>query len=316
MLRTHIFKTPTIIQPNVAKQNFSSTAGSIISISQNNQKNENSKNVQELNEKSLSQLEEICELRRSIIKEKSYGAELEQKISEIEQFIKEYGLYNYRDNHPECLQFINGVSDINKFRTQITLLNDKVHVHPQKLQLQQNGANIRRVIDVKPMKLELLANGFAINGDYENIRKYSNPLNAHFLYLLSVGTFPDEIRSEFPEGIRIDLVDSTKLPDQTAPGKKINSESERALEPLTSPEPLGEGNGMIKIRLPSGNEQLVRVKRDTKICEILELLDSTIGFAGYELFSTFSNDVIPQQTTIDDMKLFPKGMLNAKESKT
>ena len=268
------------------------------------------KSLQELNQKSLKQLEDICELRKLIITEKSKRAQLEQKLSEMEEFIREYGLLNFKQNHKAAMKFLNGVPDIDQFRTQIDILNSKVKVHPKTLQ-QSHFDRICRVVDVKPIKIELLKTGFYYDGE-DSIRKYSNPLNAYFLYLLSVGQYPQQIKEQFPDGIKIKLVDSTAVPDLSSESfKTIGSSSNSLLEPLPSPYPLGEGDGTLKVKLPSGNEQIVRIQSSTTVKEILDLLESSIGFAGYRLFSPFSNVPISDEKDMKELNIYPKGLLNA-----
>lgn len=295
--RPNLSKNPNLVRPS-----FSKTVGKQNSnFSLNIKINPNE--ISFLNGKSREQVIEISELKKQLLLEKSKNAELESKIEEINEFIREYELDKLDTITNQLTDFIDGVKDIDGFRSSIEQLNSMTSDG----KTIENCGSINIVSDIKPLELCLESDGFTINGG--TLRRYSNPLNALFLKCLNDKTLPTEIKEYFPKNTRIKLIDKTNK--FTGKSHYTAPNDTNVFEPLTSPDPIGEGDGMLKIRFNSGSEQLIKVNNDTILSSVLQLLHDTIGFHGYCLQSPV-NKQISLSISVEDAGLYPKGILLAK----
>lgn len=297
---------PAILQPQVQKNNLASTCNKV---SSNVQKHvEPEYDVAEIQEKMTDQVMEICELRKKINSEKLKRIALEKQISEMKEFIEEYGLKDFVQNNPDCIEFLDGVKDLNEFTTQIAKLNNQVFGKSKRFYKEGNAIKTK---DDTPIILELLHKGFKVNDG--PFRKYSNPLNAKFLATLNKGIYAPELYDYGEEMRVIEVVSSINLPDTfISSGRKIKSQDDdNVFEPLPDPNPIGDGPGTIKLRFPSGAEQIIKVTKETTIREIISLLNSTIGFTNYSLTTTMSNTLLDEDVCINDIHLYPRGILLA-----
>lgn len=298
---------PTILTPQVQRKDFASTCGKIQSPVQ--KPIEDFPKIDEIQEKITDQVAHICELRKKISNEKLKRIALEKQVNEMKDFINEYGLRNFTEKNPDCIEFLEGVKDIEAFTTQIQKLNAQVFGKSKKYY--QDG-NITKVADDDVITIELLSKGFIINDG--QFRKYSNPLNAKLLSTLNKGQYSPELYEFGNEMKEIKLIDSTNLPDTyLASGRRIGGpENENVMESIPTSEPIGRGSGTIKLRFPSGAEQIIKVEKETTIGEIYALLSATLGFSSYYLSTAVSNDQLDLDKTVGELVLFPRGILLAK----
>jgi len=255
----------------------------------------------------FEQKERKRQLQEMIKNEKDTNRAIHDEIVGIEKFIEDYNLKSLK-NHPSLERYAKGPSDFNSFLVGLSKLNDSIVTKESYI---HDEGSMHIIKDRDGSLIEFFKEGFRIN--HGALKKYTNPMNTIVLESLEKGIFPQYLLNDYPNGCFFSAIDHRYLPDLSKKGNRISNE-DRIFDPLPLPDngELGKGEGKIKIRFPSGSEQIIRVNHSTTIESIYCILLENLGITGFDLYKTTSSEKLDHQSTVLDYRLFPRGMLYMK----
>ena len=243
------------------------------------------------------QVDEICELRRQLLAEKSKNMELEQKINEMTQFLEDYGLHWVGGPPPSEKMFENG-PDSSIFMSKIEELNRIAE--PGKVEFVQNG-NISTLKQHKPILITLCNDGFKL--DNGPLRLYEKPVNQEFLKDIIDGFFPQEFKEQYPDGVKFKVEDKRRKKE----AKQQNLSNSANLEMLPPPTDIGSGDGSVKVRIPALPEVIIHISKTMHVYDLLSLIEDSFDIHQIKLTSPLSTEAFDENALLSDIGLYPRG---------
>lgn len=240
---------------------------------------------------------EIDDLRRALHEEREKSANMQQTIDEMKQFLDDYGLQWVGGTRPTSTDFANG-PDKFVFKRKIEELNTMAE--QQKMQFAKVG-NISVLRSRRPLLIILQDTGFSI--DNGTLRSYDKPANTAFIKDIMDGFFPQEFKDEFPDGVKMRVEDMRRGPQ---PGDDTKKTVE--LEMLPPPTDIGDGDGLVKLRIPSLPDVTIRVTSDLTVKELEALIELHFDIRQFKVCSPMSSAAFPSEKKMTEIGLYPKGM--------
>lgn len=271
-----------------------------------------SSRLNKLEKLASEQIEEICELRRQLLAEKSKNMGLEQQIEEMTQFLEDYGLKWVGGPRPADPTFEHGPTDMKRFMEQISELNNLAE--DNKVKFTRSG-NIATMSHQKTITLDLFDFGFTLNGG--EMREYDLPINIQFFKDIMDGFYPAEFKTDFPEGVKMKVEDKrTKNLNFKGQGRQCNqvmpvgsNNNKSDLELLPPPSDIGEGDGNVKVRIPSLPDVIMHVTKDLLISELITLISDSFDIYDIKLATPMSVEPLKNDDTMEQAGLYPRGFV-------
>lgn len=264
---------------------------------------EASKRINSLEKISNVRDKQIADLNAHIIAQKKENENLRQRITEMTQFLADYGLHWVGGPRPEYAAFPNGPLDMNLFNQRINDLS-KAAENAKENTIRPNGMPI---FDKKHcIHLDLLDKGFTLNGS--PIRLYEDEKSGQFFQDIYDGFFPAEFKADHPAGVKIIMTDKRNPEAFKGSARKLLESSRGSREP----EEIGEGDGKLKIKLPTGPDAMINIESMTKVRQLRRLLKSKFQLDdNFELCIPPSTKPIDDNATMESLNLYPRGILLA-----
>jgi hypothetical protein len=252
----------------------------------------------------------VEDLQQRISEEQRQNEWLGRQISEMTDFLEDYGLHWVGGPGPQFATFPHGPVDMGLFNQRISDLNnlaDSIH----KTLVEKKG--VTAIQDPPKQRLVLFDKGFTINDG--ELRPYADPKNGIFIQDIIDGFFPGEFQKRFPNGIKLSVEDRRDSDIFRGPARRLieTARGLRAEKPKEEvEEELGKGDGRIKIRLPAGGELVVNTEKGTKIRQIRRFVQRNLEMSDFELCAPPSVAPLDDAATVDSLKLYPRGIMSVK----
>jgi uncharacterized coiled-coil protein SlyX len=242
----------------------------------------------------------IDDLHDQIARHRRENDQLLKQITEMTDFLADYGLYWRGGPGPQLGSFPRGPLDIARFEQRIADLNRLADSIPAALATDGGVTTIARP---PVFRLTLLSDGFTLNDGA--LRPYSEAASGLFLQDIVDGFFPGEFKADFPNGVKFTLEDR-RAPDRfRGPARRIagSARAER------DDRPLGRGDGKVKIRMPNAREVIVAIEKAAKVRQLRRVVQAQFGVDDFELTAPPAAVDLDDDITMDAAGLYPNGVV-------
>jgi hypothetical protein len=239
-------------------------------------------------------LRALCDLRSrtlsdisaQISAQQSENGLLLEKITDMTNFLADYGLYWRGGAGPQFSAFPDGPRDMGAFQRRIRELNALAGSAPV-------------------FRLAFHDEGFTVNDG--ELRKYGDPASGSFLRDIVDGFFPSEFRAKFPNGIKFQVDDRRTGELFQGRCRRLEDSAEAEKE-----ENLGKGDGKLKVRMLEGGDLLLRIEPGTKVRAVRRIVQRKAGLEEFELSSPPSTLNLDDNATMASIGLYPRGVIAVK----
>lgn len=195
------------------------------------------------------------------------------------------------------------------FLQRIRELNEMIDKRKISIEKNEQGIAILKP-DALKAKLTFYQDGFTLNeGD---LRKYGLPLNVRFLKDIYDGFFPSEFKIDYPDGLKLSVEDK-RINDFHGKARKI-LESARGYN-NSSPNYLGNGDGLLRIRIHGFPDLEIHTEKEHNIRKIRKMIETKFQIENFELCDPVNGNSFEDESTMDQNKLYPKGIITVIQSK-
>lgn len=261
------------------------------------------KKIEQLQKTADERLQMINHLNEQIDSQKKDRAALEKQISEMKQFLADYGFQWVGGPAPAFGSFPNGPIDMTVFMQRVEDLN-KLADSNQHI---TDSKGIKSFQHAKIMNLVLKNNGFTVNNG--PLRPYTENNNGMFFQDIMDGYFPGEFKKEYPDGIKFSVDDQRSLDLFSGTPRRL-LESARSSRSEKDDDQLGEGDGKLKVKFPDGSECIVNTLGNQKVRQIRRLIVNNFEIDDdFELCSPPSTNYLKDDHTLASLNLYPRGIV-------
>ncbi|OHT05499.1 hypothetical protein TRFO_26771 [Tritrichomonas foetus] len=261
------------------------------------------KKIAELQKVADERQKMIDELNEQITSQRKDSDALFKQITEMKQFLADYGFQWVGGPAPVFGSFPNGPIDMTVFMQRVEDLN-KLADSNKKIS-DKNG--VKGLHQVKIMKLVLLNDGFTVNNG--PLRIYTENNNGMFIQDIMDGYFPGEFKGEFPDGVKFSVDDQRSLDIFKGTPRRL-LESARSLRLDKEEDEIGEGDGKLKVKFPDGNVTVINTKGENKVRQIRRLIVNNFVINDrFELCSLPSTEFLKDEATLESLGLYPRGIV-------
>jgi uncharacterized coiled-coil protein SlyX len=249
----------------------------------------------------------IDDLSDQISRHHRKNEQLLKQITEMTDFLADYGLYWRGGPGPQFASFPDGPLDMGRFEQRIADLNKLADSVPAAL---ATDGGVTTIAHTPVFRLTLLNDGFTLNEG--PLRPYSDPASGLFIQDIVDGFFPGEFKANFPNGVKFTLDDRRAVDRFHGPARRLVESARREPEP---DGPLGHGDGKVKIRMPNTREVMVAIEKGTKVRQLRRIVQAQFGVEEFELTAPPAAADLDDDMTMAAAGLYPKGLVMVRPQK-
>lgn len=262
------------------------------------------KKIEQLQKTADERLQMINHLNEQIDSQKKDRSALEKQITEMKQFLADYGFQWVGGPAPAFGSFPNGPIDMTVFMQRVDDLNKLADSN----QHFSDTKGIKTFQHAKVMQLVLKNNGFTINNG--PLRPYTENNNGMFFQDIMDGYFPGEFKKEYPDGIKFSVDDQRSLDLFSGTPRRLLESSRSSRSEKDTDDQLGEGDGKLKVKFPDGSECIVNTLGNQKVRQIRRIIVNNFQIDDdFELCSPPSNSFLNDNHTLASLNLYPRGIV-------